>query len=207
MGLRLTPRDTTFFDLFARNAAVLVAGSRQLTTLLGAVPGERAEAALQLRELEQQLDEGTHEIIRRVCATFVTPFGRGEIHALAAALDDCLDRMSAAGDLIEVLNVVELPKGVCKQVEVIDRMAELTHRVMAGLGDMRGLHEYSVEINRLENEANRHYRQLLARLLERDPAEALTVLRIKVIVDELEHAADAFERVAYVLEGIALKES
>lgn len=207
MGLRMTPRDATFFDLFTASATLLQEGSRGLTALLGAEPAEREAAAVELRELEQRLDEAIHAIVRRVNAAFVTPFDRGDIHALAGALDDCMDLMSSAGDLIQVLSLHDLPKGIGNQVEILGRMSELTVRAMPGLADLRGLSEYSIEINRLENEANRYYRRLLARILCEDGSDMVRVMKLKVVIDELERAADAFEHVAHIVESIALKES
>ncbi|MEI2779073.1 MAG: DUF47 family protein [Tetrasphaera sp.] len=201
------PRDASFYDMFTASATLLLEGSRGLTTLLGADAAARPEAALALRELEQRLDEATHTIVRRVNASFVTPFDRGDIHALAGALDDCMDLMASAGDLIEVFALHDLPKGICNQVEILGRMAELTVRAMPGLADMRGLSEYSIEVNRLENEADQHHRRLLARILDGDGSDVLRVLKLKAIIDELERAANAFERVAHILESIALKES
>ena len=98
MGFRLTPQENSFYDLFAKSASYLVLGSRELTTLLGVAHSEREAVATRMREIEHQADEATHEIIRKVNSSFITPFDREDIHGLASTLDDCMDMMDAAVD-------------------------------------------------------------------------------------------------------------
>lgn len=206
MRLRLTPRNTGFFDLLAGSAQHLVTGAELLGRLLGAEPEARKELAHALRESEHAADESTHAIMRQLNTTFVTPFDRHDIYALASALDDCMDHMEEAGDLIVLYRPRELPALLTDQVEVLQRCAELTADAMPRLRSMKDLAEYWVEINRLENAADRTYRRLVADLFS-DGTEPIEVLKLKEIVDTLEQAADAFEKVANMVETIALKES
>jgi predicted phosphate transport protein (TIGR00153 family) len=205
--LRLTPQDGQFYDLFAESAAHLVDGAKELTSILGTEPDERDDIAARMREIEHLGDETTHELIRRVNSSFITPFDREDIHRLASALDDCLDAMDAAVDLIVLYRIDTLPVAVWDQVEVLSRMAELTARAMPNLRSMRELSDYWIEINRLENTADQTYRRLLADLFEDDSANAIRVMKVKEVVDQLEEAADAFEVVAHTVEGLAVKES
>jgi len=152
--------------------------------------------------IERAADEVTHEIIRRVNAAFITPFGREDIHSLAVALDECVNHMDAAVDQVDEV----LPR-VAKQVEVLNRMAELTADAMPRLRSLNGLEDFLVEINRLENRANKAYRRMLAELYNTPGAEPITVMKHKEIIDALEASANAFERVAHKVEGIAVKES
>ena len=208
MGLRLTPQENSFYDLFATSASHLVEGAKQLTTILGVEPSEREAVAARMRELEHQADEATHAIIRKVNSSFITPFDREDIHGLASALDDCMDMMDAAVDLIVLYRVGMLPAGVTDQVEVLVRMAELTADAMPRLRSMKDLSEYWIEINRLENQADQTYRRLLAGLFNGDfGSDAITIMKLKEVVEELEAAADAFENVAHKVESIAVKES
>jgi predicted phosphate transport protein (TIGR00153 family) len=149
----------------------------------------------------------THEIIRRVNSSFITPFDREDIHGLAATLDDCMDLMDAAVDLIVLYRIGELPAGVSDQVEVLARMSELTADAMPRLRSMKDLAEYWIEINRLENQADQIYRRLLAELFNGNHLDAITVMKHKEVIEELEAAADAFEKVAHKVESIAVKES
>jgi uncharacterized protein len=206
VGFRLTPRDTSFYDLLATSAILLVDGARELTRLLGVEHSEREAVADRMRELEHAADESTHAIMRKVNSSFITPFDREDIYDLASHLDDCMDLMEAAVDLIVLYRIGDLPDGISAQVEVLARMSELTAEAMPRLRSMRDLSEYWIEINRLENQADHIYRKLLAELFS-NGADAILVLKLKEVIDQLEAAADAFETVANRVESIAVKES
>ena len=212
MRLRLTPRDTTFFDLFATLAAHLVTGADLLAQLVGAEPVDRPALADRLRNAEHDADDATHSIMRRLNQTFVTPFDRDDIYVLASALDDCMDYMEDAGSMIVLYAVEDLPEGVSDQISTLQRAAELTADAMPRLRSLEGLDEYWIEVNRLENEADRAYRGLTATLFsdpiyQESPAGVIEMLKLKEIVDALEDAADSFERVANTVETIFVKES
>ena len=159
-----------------------------------------------MRDAEHQADETTHEIAKRVNSTFVTPFDREDIYALASGLDDVMDFMEEAVDLTVLYEVAALPAELAEQVDVLQRCAELTAEAMPQLKSMKGLEEYWIEINRLENTGDKSYRRILAKLFS-GQYEALEVLKLKDIVDSLEHAVDAFEKVANIIEQIHAKES
>ena len=206
MGFRLTPQETSFFDLFATSASHLVDGAKEMTNLLGVEYSEREAVALRMRDIEHAADESTHAIMRKVNSAFITPFDREDIYRLASRLDDCMDLMEAAADLIVLYRIGDLPDGITAQIEVLGRMAELTAEAMPRLRSMHDLSEYWIEINRLENQADQAYRRLLAELFN-NGKDAITVLKLKEVVDVLEAAADAFEDVAHTVESIAVKES
>jgi len=205
VALRFRPADTTFYDLFTRSASHLVAGAELLAEMLGE-GNDRDVIAQKMRDAEHAADETTHDIVRRVNTTFVTPFDREDIYALASSLDDVMDFMEEAVDLTLLYEVIELPKELANQVEVIQRCAELTAASMPRLRTMQDLEEYWIEINRLENLGDKSYRRILAKLFS-GKYEALEVLKLKDIVDSLEDAIDAFESVANIVEQIAVKES
>ncbi|ROS76565.1 DUF47 domain-containing protein [Cellulomonas sp. PhB143] len=206
MRMRLTPRDTSFFDLLAASAEHLVSGSKLLAELLGADRPGRKALAKQLSEVEHAADDSTHAIMRRLNQTFVTPFDRDDIYELASALDDCMDFMEEAADLIVLYRVEELPRRVSEQVQVLERAAELTAEAMPRLRAMDGLQDYWIEVNRLENQADKIHRKLLAQLFD-EISDPILLMKLKEIVEILEEAADAFEKVANTVETIALKES
>lgn len=204
--MRFTPRDTTFFDLLAESAQLLVIGANLLAELLEADRKDRKAIASKLNDAEHDADEATHTIMRRLNQTFVTPFDRDDIYRLASSLDDCMDHMEEAADLIVLYKLEELPKRISDQVQVLQRAAELTAEAMPRLRKMGDLTEYWIEINRLENQADKSYRKLLAQLFD-DGLDPVTLIKLKEVVDKLEDAADAFETVANTVETIALKES
>lgn len=207
MGFRLTPSDPSFFELFAASAQQLVEGSRELTTLLGADADEREAVLKRMHEIEAAADDATHEIVRRVGGSFVTPFDRADMHSLAVALDNCVDLMEGAVDVIVLYQVDSLLPRAAKQVELIARMAELTADAMPKLRTMRDLDGYWIEINRLEHRANKQYRRMLADLFNAKRPDPIAVMKHKDIIDALEATANAFEQVALQVEVIAVRES
>ncbi len=206
MRLRLTPRDTTFFDLFTDLAGHVVTGTGLLAELLGADKAQRKQIASRFVDAEHYADDVTHAITRRLTQTFVTPFDRDDIYGLAGALDDVMDAMEEACDLIVLYKVTDLPSRVSEVVQVLQRCAELTAEAMPRLRTMEDLRPYWVEIHRLENQADKLHRKLVAQLFD-DSTDPVMLIKLKEIVDVLEHACDGFERVATLVETIALKES
>src|ERR1700712_2352132 len=205
VALRFKPVDNTFYSLLTESASRLVDGANILAELLGE-SADRDDIAARMRDAEHAADETTHEIAKRVNSTFVTPFDREDIYALASTLDDVMDFMEEAVDLTMLYEVQKLPGRMADQVDVLQRCAELTAEAMPKLKSMKGLEEYWIEINRLENAGDKSYRRILAKLFS-GSYEALEVLKVKDIVDSLEHAVDAFEKVANIIEQIYSKES
>ena len=205
MALRLRPTDTSFYDLFTASAQHIVTGAGLLAemTVEGA---DREDVARRMREVEHVCDENTHAIVRKVNSSFVTPFYREDIYSLASGLDDVMDDLDEVVDLILLYEVVTLPVEFLTLVEVIQRCAEITANAMPNVRTMTGLDEYWIEINRLENAGDKSYRRTLAKLFSGE-FKALEVLKLKDIVESLEGAIDAFEKVANIVEQIAVKES
>jgi len=205
VAFRLRPVDASFFDLFAEQAQHLVVGAGILAEML-ADGSDREAIAARMRDAEHAADETTHAIVKRVNKTFVTPIDREDIYALASGLDDVMDMMDEAVDFVLLYEVHNLPAELSTQVEVLQRCAELTAAAMPQLQAMKDLEEYWIEINRLENTGDKSYRRTLATLFS-GSYEALEVLKLKDIVESLEGAIDAFEKVANIVEQIAVKES
>jgi predicted phosphate transport protein (TIGR00153 family) len=205
VAFRLRPVETSFYDLFSKSANQLVEGAALLSEMM--VDGaDRQSIAERMREQEHLADDIAHDVIRQVNKTFVTPFDREDIYSLASGLDDVMDYMEEAVDLVLLYEVEHLPSELMQQVEVIQRCAALTAETMPRLRSMKNLDEYWIEINRLENAGDKSYRRILANLFSGEH-EALEVLKLKDIVDSLESAIDAFETVANIVEQIAVKES
>jgi predicted phosphate transport protein (TIGR00153 family) len=204
--LRLRPVNNTFYDLFARAAGNLVTGAGLLSELLAAGPPQRPQIAERMRVAEHEGDDITHAIMREVNSTFVTPFDREDIFQLASSLDDVMDHLDAAADFVVLYGLGDLPPDMTAQVAVLQRAAEVTADAMPRLRGVNGLDEYWIEINELENQADVIYRKLLAKLFDGE-WDALTVLKLKDVIEELEAAADAFEKVAHTVETVAVKES
>jgi predicted phosphate transport protein (TIGR00153 family) len=142
-------------------------------------------------------------LMLKVNSSFITPFDREDIYRLASKLDDCMDLMESAADLIVLYRLGDLPDGISAQVQVLARMSELTADATPRLRAMGDLSEYWNEISRLENEADQAYRRLVAEVFN-NGKDAITVLKLKEVIDELEAAADAFETAAHTVESIAV---
>jgi uncharacterized protein len=207
VAFRFRPVDASFFDLFTESAKHLVVGAGLLAEML-AEGADHADVARRMRDAEHAADETTHGIIRAVNSTFVTPFDREDIYRLASGLDDVMDLMDEAVDFILLYEVKALPAELSTQVEVLQQCAEITAAAMPRLRSMKDseLSEYWIEINRLENAGDKQHRRILATLFG-GGYKAIEVLKLKDIVETLEEAVDAFEKVANTVETIAVKES
>jgi uncharacterized protein len=205
---RFRPTDNSFYDFFTKAASNLVRG----TELLSELAISKADFALiaeKLEDVEHDSDRITHDVYNKINSTFITPFDREDIYRLASTLDDVMDHIEAAGNLVYLYGLTKLPalpRELHDLVHVLDQQARVTAAAMPRLRAMKDLKEYWVEINRLENDGDRAYRMCLVRLFSGE-YDALQVLKMKEVADELEKACDAFEHVANTVEQIAVKES
>ncbi len=204
MRLRLVPREESFFDLFEDLAKKVHEGASELLDLLKNYTDLERKAGRVL-DIEHEGDELTHEVIRRLNTTFVTPFDREDIHRLASGLDDVLDHIEAAAEYLQLHKIEEPLPQMVSLAETLAAGGAKTAESMPGLRRMRGLEDYWVEINRLENEGDRAYRRTIAELFSGD-YKAMDVLKFKDIIEEIEQAMDRLEDVANTVESIVLKQ-
>jgi predicted phosphate transport protein (TIGR00153 family) len=205
--IRLAPRSDRFFTLFSRSADNLVSGAALLGKLAHSALEERGDLADQLKKAEEDGDDATHRIMHAVNTSFITPFDREDVYRLASSLDDVMDAMEEAGALVTLYQIEKLPDDVFEQIRLLSAAAALTADAMPGLSGLGHLAPYWIEINRLENVADQVYRRLLSELFTEPVDDPITVFKLKEIIDRLEAAADAFEKVAHTVESIAVKES
>ena len=203
--MRLIPRDDSFFDLLNEQAQIVLEAADLLGDLV-AVDAGREPFAEKLRDIEKRGDEVNEQIVRKLNTSFITPFDHEDIYLLATVLDDVVDDIDSAGDHIVLFDLDTLPEGVHEQVTFIRRAARLTADAMPRLKGMKDLAPYWEEMGRIESDADHVYRRLLARLFSGE-YKALMVMKLREVVDELESATNAFERVAKCIESIAVKES
>jgi uncharacterized protein len=205
VAFRLTPRDSAFYAMFTEAGQNVAACAEMLAGLIDP-NANRAAIARELRDREHANDNVTHRIMRQLNTSFVTPFDREDIYRLASGLDDVVDAMEAAADFIVLADVGKLPALMAEQIILLQRSASETADAMSRLKTLHDLEPYWIEVNRLENEADRVYRKLLSRLFSGD-YDALTMVKLREVADGFEDAADALERVAHAVETIAVKES
>ncbi len=199
----LFPRNPQFFALLDRASENLVEAADALHAMLAGFP-EAGSLAERIHELERAGDEVTHDIVRLLDTTFVTPLDREDIHSLASSLDDVADHVDEAADDVVLYGVQRIPPVAVAQADLIRRACRY---LQAAVGKLDGLHDVRsllVEVHTLENEGDRLERAALGELFS-DGQDALVVIRWKDIHEQLELALDACERVADVLERAYLK--
>jgi len=202
MRFRLLPSDDRFFELFcaaAENVASCARSLRELLTDESASLGNDAIVAS-----ERRGDELTREILQRLNATFVTPFDREDIHALAEELDDVVDDMLAVAARMALTHAGPAIPELKQQADVLVAMADETVALVGRLPSMKGAGRHLEAIDSLESDGDGVYRQALARLFSGE-YEALDVLRWKDIVEAMELAINTLEDVSNVVESIILK--
>ncbi len=205
MSLRLFPREESFFDLFAQQGALVREGCDMLYAQLNHFD-EREEYSRKLKDVEHRGDLVTHEIFERLNRTFITPLEREDIHALASGLDDVLDSVEAIGHRMVIFKVPAVTAQALQLAEILTRCATQIEQAAKNLRDFKNLMAFTIEINRLENEADAISRDAVADLFT-GRHEVLDVMRWKELYGRLENAADQCEDVANTIESIVIKNS
>ena len=200
---RLIPREEKFYDDFKMMADQLRAGARMLEQMFASDP-PIADKAHEIKEVEHQCDFLTHEVIQRLNKTFVTPIDREDIHELARTLDDVMDAIDSAAALIPLYRIDKVRPGAREMAAVIIKQTDELRAAVEALENRKGVLERAIEINRLENEADRIHTKAIGQLFE-DEKDPITVLKWKEIFDMLEEATDACEDVANLLENVVVK--
>jgi predicted phosphate transport protein (TIGR00153 family) len=177
--------------------------ARLLEEMLSAEPPiwDKAE---ELKEIEHKCDFLTHNVYQRLHRTFVTPIDREDIHALAGSLDDVMDAIDATGGLIRTYKVRTIRPGAREMARVISQATAALREAMQHLESRKGVAEPLVEVNRLENEADRIHQQSISTLFD-DEKDPIALIKWKEILDFLEDTTDCCEDVADLLEGVVLK--
>jgi predicted phosphate transport protein (TIGR00153 family) len=203
LAFRLIPREEKFFTDFQALADELKVGAQLLEQMLE--PEHPVwNKADEINEVEHKCDSLTHGIIQRLNRTFVTPLDREDIHALARSLDDVMDSIDAAATLVRLYRLDTVRFGARELAQIITASTYQVRLALDALEQQKGILGHAVEINRLENEADRIHQQAVSQLFdaEHDP---LTVMKWKESLDFLEDATDRCEDVANVLEGVMVK--
>ncbi len=202
------PIDSRFLEIFDLASGNIVQAVELFTRMLQE-PKELAARVEELKALEHQGDRYTHETLARLNTSFVTPFDREDIHALATKLDDILDAVDATGHRLLLYGVDQVPDRLVQLAELLLASAREVQKAVVALHDPRRHKEAltcCVEINRLENEADQIHRDALADLFANhgDPVE---IIKQKDLFAFLEEATDRCEDVANIIETIIIKAS
>lgn len=203
MRFRLVPRDEGFYPLFNEAAENLARSARLLCELLDDFAGAD-EKLTGIKDCERRGDEITRTVLRRLNSSFVTPFDREDIHALAEELDDVVDDIHGAADLLMLHHVdTSLPE-MRELAGILVQAADANVRLVAKLPRLRGMEPELEEIDRIESQADSVYRRSVARLFSGE-YKAFAVLKWKDIVEALENSVNAIEDISDIVESIVLK--
>ena len=200
----LVPKDRQYFDLFEEAAGNIVRAADLLDRLLRNFPEKREELTRDILICEQQGDRITHDIIRRLNETFVTPIDREDILALASALDDIVDYIEEAADYLGLYKIEAPMEQAQRLAHVLLQASRSIAEAMPRLRGFEDISHFTVEVNRLENDGDRITREAMAALFD-GGVDPMVVIRWKDIFDRLEGAIDAAEHVADVLESVVIK--
>ena len=203
MRLNLIPREEKFYKDFQALADELKRGATLLEAML-AFERPLWDKADEIKQVEHKCDILTHEVIQRLNRTFVTPIDREDIHELARSLDDVMDAIDASATLIRLYRLDSVRFGARELAHIITLSANELRLALDAMEKYDHIITHSVEINRLENEADRTHQEAVSRLFD-DEHDPLTVMKWKETLDFLEDATDRCEDVANVLEGVVVK--
>jgi uncharacterized protein len=203
LAFRLIPREVRFFDDFVAMAEQIRGGASLLEEML-APEKPIWDKADEIKEVEHKCDFLTHEIIQRLHRTFVTPLDREDIHTLARSLDDVMDAIDACATVVRLYRIDSVRPDARALARVIKACADQMVNGLKALERRTGVAEPAVEINRLENEADRIHLAAVRSLFE-DERDPIVIIKWKEILDFLEDATDRCEDVANVLEGVVVK--
>jgi uncharacterized protein len=201
----LVSRDRHYFDLFEEAGGNIVRAADLLDQMLRSYP-ERSELARDILICEQEGDRITHDIIRRLNETFVTPIDREDIYALASAMDDIVDFTEEVADYLGLYQIEAPMEQAQRLAHVLLQACRQLAEAMPRLRNFDDISHFTVEVNRLENDGDRISREAMASLFH-GGIDPMVVIRWKDIFERLESAIDSTERVANILEGIVIKNS
>jgi uncharacterized protein len=202
--LSLVPRPTEFFDLFAKAGENALEAARHAETRFREYPNSSVTQA-DVKAIERRGDELTRELIQLLNTQYVTPFDREDIYELATALDDVVDYIDEATDLLELYGIEATTAHAVEQCRILVAAVEQLSTALNRLRSMRGIQDPLVELKRLEDEGDRVVHDAIAALFRDDRIDPLIVIRWKDVYDGLERAIDSAEHAANVIANVVVK--
>jgi predicted phosphate transport protein (TIGR00153 family) len=204
--MNLLPKDEKFFDLFQKHAGILCQASKLLVTGLSGGPEGVRRISQEMAMLEDQGDQVIHEIFRRLRSTFITPFDPEDIQTLATALDNVLDGIDDVTFRIVAYRLDPIPPAIPQLGELVDHACMALARALDALRQQKPVLENCIEVNRLENQADKIERNMIAALFQNE-MDPISLIKQKEICELLEAATDRCEDVADVIQNVAVKNS
>jgi predicted phosphate transport protein (TIGR00153 family) len=202
--LRLTPRTSEFYDLFTRAGENALEAARKAEARFREYPNSTISQA-DVKAVETEGDDITRELINLLNTQYVTPFDREDIYELTTAIDDVVDYIEEASDLLELYGVESATKHAVEQCRILVQAVEQLALALQRLKGIRGIQDALIELKRFEDEGDRVHHDAVAALFRDDRIDPLIVIRWKDIYDGLERAVDAAEHAANVVANIVVK--
>ncbi|MBT0663992.1 DUF47 family protein [Geobacter pelophilus] len=200
----LIPKEEKFFAIFKEMTVTIIEGANLLKDMMDNFE-DPATSQKRIKDVEHKCDQLTHDIIKKLNKSFVTPFDREDIYALSSALDDIMDLIDASAQRFVMYNV-EKPTPESKELAFIILKSCQTIDKAVGIlgGKLEPISAYCVEVNALENEADRVCREAISRLFDEEK-DAIQLIKWKEIYETLERATDKCEDAANILESVVVK--
>jgi predicted phosphate transport protein (TIGR00153 family) len=202
---QLIPRDEQFFDLFRALAEEIRSAADDLEAMLASDPPDTAKVDA-IRDAEHRCDTLTHDTIQRLHRTFVTPFDREDLYSLATSMDNVMDAIDHSATLVRLYKIRQLPRGARELSHTVSASAKSVRAAIDALATKKPVTPHAVEINRLENEADRTYAEAIEALFD-SVSDPIQLMKWKELLDQLELITDACEDVANVIESVVVKYS
>ena len=203
LGGLFASKEREFFDLFEEAARNCVRAAGLLEHMLEHWP-DHGESMRDVVVCEQEGDRITHDIIQRLNATFVTPFDREDIIALASSLDDIVDFIEEVADFLGLYRIEAPMDQAVRLARVLHQAVRNISEAIPRLRTLKDIQHYTIEVNRLENEGDRIHREAVTSLFDHG-TDPMMVIRWKDIFERLEDAIDSTETAVNILAGIIIK--
>jgi predicted phosphate transport protein (TIGR00153 family) len=204
--MRLLPREEKFYHLFLKQVAIISEASRLLLDGVRTGNARMAGAATEIAVLEHRGDEVIHEVFTRLNQTFITPIDPEDIHSISAALDNVLDGIEDTSHRLVSYRINPIPPIMVTLAEIVAGCAKSLKSAFEELEKDGPIMEHSIEINRLENEADRIGRSAVADLFDKE-SDPITLIKLKEVYEFFENTIDCCEDVADVLQNVVVKNS
>jgi uncharacterized protein Yka (UPF0111/DUF47 family) len=201
---RLLPREEEFYQLFVDVASRTEEAAHLLRELLTGKPERAKYCADQIKRLENEADEITHEVVRRLDRTFITPIDREDIHLLSSDLDDVIDRIDGTARRAQIFRVGHSPLGIDQMCDLVEQITAEVHVAVTKVRDKDDVMGHCIKVKRLEEMGDAVYHEMLGKLFDAE-TDPIRVIKWKEIFDNLETALDEAEDVANNVESIVLK--
>ncbi|MBI5240566.1 MAG: DUF47 domain-containing protein [Elusimicrobia bacterium] len=208
MAFNFLPKEEQFFKLFEAQADYNCRAVKAFKELVNNWDA-KSPAFEKIREIEHEADITTHEIYDKLNRTFITPFDREDIHALASEMDDIVDHVQSLCNRMRLYHIQNSTPDLVQLVDILDQAADAIRKAVADLQDQgktRRVLDYCIEINRLENTGDHARDMALSKLFEGQP-DPIDVIKWKEVYELVEAAVDKCEDIANTIETILVKQA